>query len=68
MALTDNDIMPFGKHKGKKLSDVPHGYWLYMYDGKMLNKDYKEYAEEAVPSLRTLKEMANRNQDQERSR
>jgi uncharacterized protein (DUF3820 family) len=23
--LTDNDIMPFGKHKGRKLSEVPNG-------------------------------------------
>ena len=28
--------MPFGKHKGKKMSDVPHGWLLWMYDrGKL---------------------------------
>lgn len=26
--LTDDSIMPFGKHKGKKMEDVPAGYLL----------------------------------------
>lgn len=31
MALTDNDTMPFGAHKGKKMANVPDHYlrWLY---------------------------------------
>lgn len=32
MALTDNDIMPFGAHKGKKLIDVPDNYLLWLND------------------------------------
>lgn len=30
--LTDSDKMPFGKHKGKRLSDVPDDYLLWLYD------------------------------------
>ncbi len=32
--MTDNDIMPFGMHKGKKLRDVPasHLMWLHMHE------------------------------------
>lgn len=30
--LTDNDLMPFGKHKGKKLIDVPASYLLWLYE------------------------------------
>lgn len=26
---TDDDIMPFGKHKGKKLKEVDGGYWIW---------------------------------------
>lgn len=30
-ALIDTDLMPFGKHKGKRMQDVPPAYlrWLY---------------------------------------
>ena len=31
--LEDHDIMPFGKHKGKQLDQVPAGYLLYIYKG-----------------------------------
>lgn len=30
-ALKDDDIMPFGKFKGKKMKDVPASYLLYIY-------------------------------------
>jgi hypothetical protein len=29
--MSDDDIMPFGKHKGKKLIDVPDTYLYSMY-------------------------------------
>lgn len=28
--LTDNSLMPFGKHQGKKLVDVPGSYLLWL--------------------------------------
>lgn len=30
--LTDDDLMPFGKYKGKKMGGVPANYILYMYE------------------------------------
>jgi uncharacterized protein (DUF3820 family) len=32
--LTDESIMPWGIHKGKKLANVPAAYLLYLYDEK----------------------------------
>lgn len=29
--LKDTDLMPWGKHKGKEMQDVPAEYILYMY-------------------------------------
>ena len=29
--MDDNDLMPFGKHKGKKLIDVPDNYLIWIY-------------------------------------
>ena len=30
--LQDNDIMPFGMHKGKQMIDVPKNWLLWFYD------------------------------------
>lgn len=41
----DQTIMPWGKHKGKHLKDVPAGYLLHIYEG--LNKGpLRDYIEE----------------------
>lgn len=29
--LTDDDLMPCGKYKGKKMSEVPDEYYIWMY-------------------------------------
>lgn len=33
-ALTDDSIMPFGEHKGKKLRDVPDNYLFWWFNEK----------------------------------
>ncbi len=44
--MDDNSIMPFGKHKGKRLVDVPADYLLWCYENLTnLSKDLKEYIE-----------------------
>lgn len=39
-ALADLDLMPFGKHKGERMQDVPPTYlsWLW-HDGKKHERD-----------------------------
>lgn len=32
ITYNDETIMPFGKHKGKHLSDVPASYLLWLYE------------------------------------
>jgi len=41
-ALTDTDPMPFGKHKGELMQDVPASYlrWLWEEGLRPLSKDY----------------------------
>jgi uncharacterized protein (DUF3820 family) len=53
MKLTENSIMLFGKHKGKKLSERPNGYFLYLYDRKIIKGDLKKYVENLIPMLKT---------------
>lgn len=53
MTLTENSIMFFGKYKGKKLSEIPNGYFLYLYDRKKINGELKKYVENLLPVLKT---------------
>ena len=32
MILTDTDIMPFGKHQGKEMQEVPADYLIWLKD------------------------------------
>ena len=50
--MKETDIMPFGKHKGKPLSEVPHSWFIFMYDRGKLTGEIKLFAEENVPILR----------------
>jgi uncharacterized protein (DUF3820 family) len=49
--LTENDVMPFGKHKGERMIDVPASYLLWwLENGKEGNvmdycKENKEVLE-----------------------
>jgi len=48
--LTDDDPMPIGKHKGKRLGDVPDSYWAWFLDQDWCDKYPKlvEYANTGV--------------------
>lgn len=52
--LTDESPMPFGKHKGKKLANVPADYLLWIYGSGILPsfKNLEEYIEENMNVLK----------------
>lgn len=58
--LTDESLMPFGKYKGEKMANVPHGYLLYMYDSGKLFGAVKDYCEENINVLRFQKEQEDK--------
>lgn len=37
--LTDDDVMPFGKHKGELVNDVPASYLLWLWDNGVHEDD-----------------------------
>lgn len=51
MALTDNSLMPYGTHKGKRMEDVPAKYLLWLYDNDKCSKDVKAYIEDCMDVL-----------------
>lgn len=58
--MDDNSIMPFGKYKGKKLSDIPDDYFLWLH-GVGINPKYYELEEYIEENLDAFKANVNRN-------
>ena len=54
--MNGESILPFGKHKGKSLKDVPNAWFEFMYFKGRLSGQLKAYAEENVPIIRFTKE------------
>lgn len=55
MTYSQKDMkMPFGKYSGKMISEIPHGYLLYLYDRGKFTGDLKRCVEHTVPVLRII--------------
>lgn len=52
VALTDNDLMPSGKHVGVKMIDVPAKYLMYIYDNNMCKPEVKLYIEDNLDVIK----------------
>jgi uncharacterized protein (DUF3820 family) len=53
--MTDTDLMPFGKHKGKRMIDVPASYFLWLLDAlknDTRNVEVKQYLQENKEALK----------------
>jgi len=50
-ALTDESPMPYGKHKGVAMANVPADYLLYMYNQDMLTEEVSAYVEDNMDVL-----------------
>lgn len=60
--MTDQDTIQFGKHKGKKLCDVPAAYLLYVYEDSGFEGNripsYRELCKWIIDNLTSLRESA----------
>lgn len=50
--LSDNDPMPFGKHQGTKMANVPADYLLWLHDNNKCNASVKNYIIRNLNALR----------------
>lgn len=52
--LNDTDLMPFGKHKGLPLKEVPAEYFHYLWNNglKTENKPVANYIRSVLPALK----------------
>lgn len=44
--MNDQDLMPFGKHKGEKMEDVPASYLLWLRDDGCRHSEIAAYIKE----------------------
>lgn len=49
--LTDNSLMPFGKHKGKALVNIPAKYFLWLYGEGCTHPGVKKYIVDNLTEL-----------------
>jgi len=50
--MTDESIMPYGIHKGKKMADVPASYLLWLYENQKCSGEVKAYIRENLDVIK----------------
>ncbi len=50
--LTEESIITFGAHKGKKLIDVPASYLIWLYENDKCSNELKEYISDNMDALK----------------
>jgi uncharacterized protein (DUF3820 family) len=49
--LKDTDLMPWGKHAGVKMANVPASYLLWLYEEGKCSGDVKNYIKDNLEVL-----------------
>lgn len=52
MVLTDEDIMPYGKHQGERMANVPPDYLIWLYENNKCGRDVRQYIEDNLEVIR----------------
>lgn len=50
--MKDTDKMPFGKHQGTAMANVPADYLLWLYDQGLKPGEVKKYIEDNMAGLK----------------
>lgn len=50
--MTDESLMPFGIHKGKRLIDVPAKYLIWLYEENKCYGQLKDYIADNMEALK----------------
>lgn len=55
--LTDESIMPFGVHKGKKMANVPAHYLNWLYENNKCYGEVKQYIKDNLDVIKSEMKM-----------
>ncbi len=50
--MTDNDLMPYGQHKGKEMINVPADYLLWLYENNKAKEPVLSYIKDNMDALK----------------
>lgn len=53
--MNKDSVIPFGRHRGKKLSDIPAHYFLWLYDQNSTTVDGREVCRYIRKNLKKLR-------------
>ena len=53
LAMDDSSLMPFGKHKGTKMANVPADYLIWLYDNGNCFGDVRAYIADNLDVLKS---------------
>lgn len=62
--MDDKSIMPFGKHKGKTLENVPGYYLLYIYENNMCYGELYAYIKDNLDVIKAQIIYDNKSKNQ----
>lgn len=63
MKMTDNSLMPYGKHKGQKMANVPPDYLIWLFENNKCTPEVAKYIAENLDVIKAeinLKQKSNR--------
>jgi uncharacterized protein (DUF3820 family) len=52
-ALTDEDLMPFGKHKGQRMADVPASYFVWLRQQNCQHAGVRSYIDNSWSAIKS---------------
>lgn len=51
--FNDDSLMPWGKHKGVRLTEVPDQYLLWLYKARKAKGDVLDYIEDNLDAIKS---------------
>jgi uncharacterized protein (DUF3820 family) len=59
--MTDESTMPYGKHKGQKMANVPPDYLIWLFENNKCTPEVAKYIAENLDVLKAEIELKNKN-------
>ena len=61
MKMTDNSLMPYGKHKGQKMANVPPDYLIWLFENNKCTPEVAKYIAKNLDVLKAEIELKNKS-------
>ena len=59
--LKDNSLMPYGKHKGQKMANVPPDYLIWLFENNKCTPEVAKYIAENLDVLKAEIELKQKS-------